>query len=150
MTEQIDHPSRLKLFAIATVVAMSVLLVGVVVLFAVDTNRDAIERIDREIEERRDIGCKGAERQHAQEIRDLERSYEIYENPPPSFREILQEPFAIQGLREDIRNAENDADRFGVFVSPFCDDRGIGEKEPDPVMPDQPQEVQDLLRAAGG
>lgn len=114
------------------------------------TLQDTISRIERETNERRDVSCLGQEGQHEQEIRDLERSFKIYLDPPPELASLVRNPLVLQGLREDIRNAQNDGDRFGVFVSPFCDDKGYGKSEPDPEVPEIPQSIKAILNEIPG
>lgn len=116
-------------------------------------NRRLIERIEengkqieREGRQRRDQTCRGTEGQHRQEIIDLRRAYKFYRTPPPEFASLLQNPLVIQNLREDVRNARHDNDRFGVFVPRYCDEPGVGREEPDPKLPKPPASIRALLR----
>lgn len=113
---------------------------------AANQAKQAIRQVEREGRQRRDQTCRGAEGQHLQEIIDLRRTYDFYANPPPEFASLLQNPLVIQNLREDVRNATHDNDRFGVFVPTYCDERGIGRKEPDPKLPKPPASLKALLR----
>lgn len=113
---------------------------------AANQAKQAIREVKREGRRRRDNTCQGSEGQHLQEIIDLRRTYKFYSDPPPEFAGLLQNPLVIQNLREDLRNAKQDDDRFGVFVPAYCDEPGIGRKEPDPIIPKPPASVRPLLR----
>ncbi len=109
-------------------------------------NRKAILLTQAEGIARRDQTCRGWEQAHATEVRDLERSYEFYEDPPPELAALSKSPFAAASLMEDVRDAKNDRDGYGQFVPPYCDKRGVGSKEPDPALPKQPPAVKKLLK----
>lgn len=114
-------------------------------LSAANEAKETTSRLEGEVTERRDVGCIGAEAKHAEEIRDLERTYEILRDPPAVYKELLKNPLVIDSFRETILAAVNDEDTLGEFVSPFCDDPNIGLPEPDPILPETPQYVIDLI-----
>lgn len=91
--------------------------------------------------DRRDQACRGLELGHRQEVGKLERTYRFYRHPPPSFKDLLDDPLVLQQLREDERAARSDQDRFGVFVPTYCDEPGYGLREPDPVVPQRPAQL---------
>ncbi len=113
-------------------------------------NARLLEKQQRETAHRRDQSCRGYELQHRQEVIELRRTFRFYENPPPSFAELLKEPLVIQQLKERVRDAAKDQDQFGVFVPPVCDLPGYGRPEPDPKVPKTPPMVQSLLQAPAG
>lgn len=106
-----------------------------------------VTKIDSEGKDRRDQTCRGWEKVHAQEIKDLRRSYGFYTDPnlPPSLKQLVKNPISIAVLRERIRNAKSDLDQFGQFVPPYCDEPNVGVKEPDPKVPKMPAQVKLLL-----
>ena len=109
-------------------------------------NRNLIHQLAREGKERRDQTCTGWEQGHAAEIRDLERSYEFYENTPPELEALANNSFSAVSLWEQIRDAQIDTDGYGEFVPDYCDEPGVGKKEPDPSMPKPPPEVTQLFK----
>lgn len=88
--------------------------------------------------DRRDEACRGLELNHKQEVIELDRTYKFYADPPPGFEGLLKNPLVAKSLREAERAAKDDQDRYGVYVPSYCDDPGVGLKEPDPVVPARP------------
>lgn len=112
-------------------------------------NAKLIKRVESEGRQRRDQSCRGQENQHLQEVIDLRRTYRILKDPPPVYRQLLQNPIVLQDFAETIKAAQQDGDRFGVFVAPFCDEPRIGLKEPDPKVPEPPLALKRLFKRAG-
>lgn len=98
-------------------------------------------KIEREGAQRRDQACRGLELAHKQEVKDLNRSYRFWEDPPPSFRDLLANPLVLEKLSDDIRNARSDQDGYGQFVPKYCDAPNVGLPEPDPKLPKPPRAI---------
>lgn len=99
------------------------------------SNKALLSRFEHESRERRDQACRGLELGHLQEVQALRRTLRFYKDPPPSFRDLLSNPLVVRDLRERERAAQDDQDRFGVFVPAYCDEPKFGLKEPDPKLP---------------
>jgi hypothetical protein len=152
----VEEPSvKQKLKAVASrpslviIGVMSTVMAIVLILFYAQLD-GAINNINKERQERADQACLGAETLHQTEIKDLRRTYAIMENPPPVLETLLKNPLLLEQTKEEIKAALNDEDEFGVFVAPYCDEKGFGRPEPDPKVPKQPQVVKDLLGSING
>lgn len=102
---------------------------------------DTTNRIEAETTERRDQACRGYEAVYRNEVKELGNTYDFFLHPPKEFEGLLKDPRVIQSLRDSERDARSDADGYGQFVPPACDDPGIGLPEPDPVAPPRPKEL---------
>lgn len=104
-----------------------------------------------ETAKRRDESCKGYELGHKQEVTELERSFDLLENPTPEIKPFIdafiQDPRVLAQTAEEIRAATNDQDEYGVYVPSYCDEPGFGLEEPDPDMPKTPPKLQKRLNA---
>lgn len=126
----------------------AVLALVLLCAYFVKANHDTIAKIEDESTQRRDQSCRGWEKAHAQEIKELKRSYAFYRDPSPALKPLLDNPISLIVLRERVRNAQSDQDQFGQFVPKYCDEPGVGVKEPDPKVPKTPPRITRLLEQA--
>lgn len=137
------RPAVFVIFSMCTVVA------AVLIFFYISLD-GAINKINSEREERTDQACRGYELQYAEEVKELRNTYKLLEDPPPEFVGLLKNPLVVDSILEDERNVQNDRDEFGVYVAPYCDEPGVGLEEPDPVVPERPKAVTDLIESNNG
>lgn len=94
-------------------------------------NRQLIKSQENERLIRSDQNCETAERVHLRDVQDLRGSYALLESAelnPPEKNAIIYK-LVIKGLPNTIASGETD-------VAPdYCDEKGYGLKEPDPVVP---------------
>lgn len=128
--------SAFRLALVALLLASITLLVSVVLYVR---SVDATDKITAETNERRDQACRGAEGLYKTELESLRQTYDLFANPPKGLEELVRDPRLVQQLHEQERDARKDNDRFGQFVTPSCDDPGIGLPEPDPEVPKRPK-----------
>lgn len=106
-------------------------------------------QFEKETAGRRDEACRGYELGHKQEITDLERSYDLFLNPTPAIKPYIDafvnDPRVLAQLGEEIRNAQNDQDSYGEYVPSYCDEKGFGLKEPDPLVPVTPPALEKAI-----
>ncbi len=126
------------------------MLIGIVLIVFYAQLDSAINDINSERAERADQACRGLEAQHAEEVKDLTNTYAFYENPPAEFKNLLHNTIVITQLADQIKAAKTDTDVFGVFVPKYCDEKGVGLAEPDPVVPEVPSKVKSLLSSSNG
>lgn len=100
---------------------------------------DATNDINREGAARRDQACRGAEGAYKTEIEQLRQTYDYFAHPPKGLEQTIKDPRVVQTLHDQERDAAKDTDRFGQFVAPYCDESGVGLKEPDPTLPKRPK-----------
>jgi hypothetical protein len=97
-------------------------------------NHSAIDLIEREGRERRDQSCMLSERQHLQDVIQLRRTYRYLVDPEKfgdrKGSDLYNVVLAQLGRTE--RQARIDR------APQFCDEPGIGLREPDPRIPQRP------------
>lgn len=89
--------------------------------------------------ERRDQTCTIDERTQAEDVYELRQTYDFLADPPPG-----QEGLAALIL-PNLPKSEADARLDDA--PPFCDERGVGLPEPDPVLPCRPPVLVEQLPA---
>ena len=107
--------------------------------------KQAITRIAEEGKERRGQICLSFETTHLNEVQRLTDTYRFLRNLPESERDTTLTKAIVQNLPQLERDAKSDQDSDGIFVPGYCDDKGVGLPEPDPVVPERPKEVDDLV-----
>lgn len=102
-------------------------------------NRDLILKQDVQRRDSRDQICEGDEREHRRNVEGLRLTYQyVLELDPDERNEPINKLIISQ-----IPAAEQDA--YIDQAPDFCDEKGIGEPEPDPTVPARPKAIDDLL-----
>ena len=95
-------------------------------------NRENIDRIEAEGVERRDQSCDISEAKHKADVVQLERTYAyLLSLSPREKRSSIN-----RAVLANLPNVEREA-RLDPAPS-FCDEPGVGLKEPDPKIPARP------------
>jgi hypothetical protein len=102
-------------------------------------NRHIIVRLENERAIRTDQNCKLFEREHKKAVQDLEDTYEFLKSP------VAHETPGL--TRFIILNLPRTEEEARVDNAPeYCDNPGLGLKEPDPKIPERPHQLDELTR----
>lgn len=89
-------------------------------------------KIQLESKNRRDQACLRDESSHLDDVRALGQTYRYLEQLKPSERKQTINVFILRNLPQTEQKARHDS------APDFCDEPGIGLREPDPVLPPRP------------
>jgi hypothetical protein len=84
-------------------------------------------------DEHADQACLLFEKSHLRDVKQLRQTYKFLEETRG--REVELRPFILAGLPAQEVEASNDD------APPFCDEPGVGLPEPDPVVPQRPEDL---------
>lgn len=104
------------------------------------TNRAIVARLDSERAERTDQNCKLFELDHLQDVRDLRDTYKFLSNKEAATENPGLTRFIILNLPRTEKEAKIDS------APEYCDDPGLGLPEPDPVIPNRPDNLDELTK----
>lgn len=117
-------------------ILLAFVLAGFVrVEFVARDARDLAETQKRDSRERIDQSCTLFERDHLTDVQRLRNTYRYLAQLRPSEVDQPLNRFVIRALPETEREARQDT------APRYCDEPGLGLPEPDPVIPQRPQNL---------
>ena len=138
------HRSWLQLLAFIAVAAAAIISYSQAYNASHDA-KDAVARIERETKERRGQICLSFETTHLNEVQQLSDTYRFLRELPEADKHTSLTKAIVQNLPMLEKNAKSDQDSSGIFVPTYCDAPNVGLPEPDPIPPQRPKEVDDLV-----